>query len=276
MKIHRIDTSHATIAVSDTGAEGPPILMIHGNSSCRQVFRNQLEGDIGREFRVLAMDLPGHGDSTDAGDPERTYWMPGYADTAIEVMESLGIPSYAVLGWSLGGHIGIEMLARTKAVSRLMITGTPPVDRSMESLGEGFRPSAHMHLAGQRDFTEQEVWNYAHSTCGDNAPFEPFLLEAVARTDGRARELMFSRILDAASCNQQKTAVNSAVPLAIVNGEDDVFINNPFIASLPYRNLWEKKVHRLPGIGHAPFWEVPEVFDGILRRFMQGAMGAIA
>lgn len=276
MKVHRIDTSHATIAISDTGAEGPPILMIHGNSSCRQVFRNQLEGAIGREFRVLAMDLPGHGDSTDAGDPERTYWMPGYADTAIEVMESLGIPSYAVLGWSLGGHIGIEMLARTKAVNRLMITGTPPVDRSMESLGEGFRPSAHMHLAGQRDFTEQEVWNYAHSTCGDNAPFEPFLLEAVARTDGRARELMFSRILDAASCNQQTTAVNSAVPLAIVNGEDDVFVNNPFIASLPYRNLWEKKVHRLPGIGHAPFWAVPEVFDSILRRFMQGALGAVA
>ena len=72
MKIHRIDTSHATIAVSDTGGDGPPILMIHGNSSCRQVFRNQLEGEIGREFRVLAMDLPGHGDSTDAIDPDRT------------------------------------------------------------------------------------------------------------------------------------------------------------------------------------------------------------
>lgn len=271
MKTHRIETSHATIAVSDTDAGGPPILMIHGNSSCRQVFRNQLEGAIGRDYRVLAMDLPGHGESSDAFDPERTYWMPGYADTAIEVMKALSIPSYAVLGWSLGGHIGIEMLARTDAVNKLMISGSPPIDRTMASVGAGFRPSPHMHLAGQRDFTEQNASDYAHSTCGDNAPFEPFLLDAVVRTDGRARALMFSRILDEAACNQQTVATTTEVPLAIVNGEEDVFINNPFIADLTYRNLWENTVHRLPGVGHAPFWEVPEVFDVYLRRFMEDA-----
>ena len=64
--------------------------MIHGNSSCKEVFRNQLEGGIGSAFRCIAMDLPGHGRSDDARDPEKTYSMPGYADTAIELMETLG------------------------------------------------------------------------------------------------------------------------------------------------------------------------------------------
>ncbi|MGB3246094.1 MAG: alpha/beta hydrolase [Sulfitobacter sp.] len=268
MKTHKIETSHATIAVTDSEGSGPPLLMIHGNSSCRQVFRNQLEGEIGKTYRCIAFDLPGHGDSSDAFDPEATYWMPGYADTAIEVMKALDIPSYAVLGWSLGGHIGLEMLARDGAVTKLMITGTPPVEPKEESLGAGFLPSPHMHLAGTEVLTEQEVSDYAHSTCGINAPFEPFLQKCVARTDGRARALMFSRILVPEGSNQQATAIKCPVPLAIVNGDDDAFVNNDFVAGLPYENLWEGTVYRLDGIGHAPFWEAPDIFNPYLERFM--------
>ncbi|MBN9890356.1 alpha/beta fold hydrolase [Salipiger abyssi] len=268
MQTHHIDTSHAKIAVSDTGGDGPALLMIHGNSSCRGVFRNQLEGAIGQKYRCIAMDLPGHGDSTDATDPERTYWMPGYAETAIEVMQALKIPRYAVLGWSLGGHIGIEMLARSEALSGLMISGSPPFARNDASLGAGFRPSEHMGLAGQELFSDVDAENYAHSTCGENAPFEDFLLRAVARTDGRARRLMFTRILAPEATDQQATAIHSRVPLAIVNGEDDVFIDNDFIAAVPYGALWEDTVYRLPGVGHAPFWETPDQFDPYLDRFM--------
>ncbi|UOA15885.1 alpha/beta fold hydrolase [Sulfitobacter dubius] len=268
MKTLTIETSHATIAISDSEGSGPPLLMIHGNSSCRHVFRNQLDGEIGRTFRCIAIDLPGHGDSSDAVDPEKTYWMPGYADVAIEVMAALDIPSYAVLGWSLGGHIGLEMLARTKAVTHLMISGTPPFEANSESLDLGFLPSAHMHLAGQEMFSEQDISDYAHSTCGVNAPFEPFLLDCVARTDGRARAMMFSRILSPEAADQQAMAIHSPVPLAIVNGEEDVFINNDFIAGLAYENLWEGTVYRLKCIGHAPFWEAPEVFDPYLIRFL--------
>ena len=132
----------------------------------------------------------------------------------------------------------------------------------------GFRPSEHMHLAGQEVFSEQNVSDYAHSTCGVNAPFERFLLDCVARTDGRARSMMFSRILAPEAADQQAIAIHSPVPLAIVNGEEDVFVNNDYIAGLAYENLWEDTVYRLKGIGHAPFWEAPEVFDLYLTRFL--------
>ncbi len=36
-----------------------------------------------------------------------------------------------------------------------------------------------------------------------------------------------------------------------------------------YNNLWEGKVHLIPGVGHAPFWEVPGVFDVYLSRFLK-------
>lgn len=271
-----VETSHCKIAICETAGQGIPLLMIHGNSSCKEVFRNQLQGRVGAQYHCIAMDLPGHGKSEDATDPHATYSMPGYADAALELMQTLGHDKYAVLGWSLGGHIGLEMIDRTEAVTGLMISGTPPVGKGADALGEGFVVSEHMHLAGQRDFTPAETDAYARSTCGINAPFEDFLLEAVDRTDGRARELMFSSFAAGVGCNQQAAAVHSRVPLAIVNGGAEPFVNNRFVASLPYKRIWEDKVHIMDGIGHAPFWEHPEAFDRFLLRFLVNLDGKAA
>ncbi|GAB5508153.1 MAG: alpha/beta hydrolase [Rhizobiaceae bacterium] len=268
MSEQTIKTSACDIAVTSSSGDGAPVLFVHGNSSCKEVFRNQLHGDIGKTWRCIAMDLPGHGRSADARDPDQTYNMPGYADVALEVMSALGHEKFAMFGWSLGGHIGIEMLDRSDRLTGLMISGSPPVGKEPDALAVGFKPSEHMHLAGQRDFSEAEVDAYARATCGINAPFEEFLREAVARTDGRARELMLGKFAAGYGCNQREVATHSKVPLAIVNGGGEPFVNNDFVASLDYDNLWEDTVHILPGIGHAPFWEAPDQFDPHLRRFL--------
>lgn len=275
MKEFFVDTSHCRIAVADSGGDGLAVLMIHGNSSCKEVFRNQLSGAIGSDFRCVALDLPGHGRSDDPVRPEATYSMPGYADAALQVMRVLGCDRFAVLGWSLGGHIALEMTLMSDAVVGLMITGTPPIGKGKDAFDQGFAPSPHMALAGQPVFSDQEVETYARSTCGINAPFEDFLKDAVARTDGRARELMLSSLLAGVGCDQQEAACHSQVPLAIVNGGAEPFVRNAFVASLHYDNLWEGRVHLMDGIGHAPFWEAPDWFDSYLGRFLRSLEGGL-
>ena len=137
-----------------------------------------------------------------------------------------------------------------------------------DAVAAGFLPSAHMHLAGQRDFTAEEIDAYARATCGVNAPFEDFLHHAVARTDGPAREMMLASFMAGAGQDQQATGMRSKVPLSIVNGAGEPFVNNDFVAGLAYDNLWEDQVHLIDGIGHAPFWEAPERFDPYLERFL--------
>lgn len=165
---HLVATSHCRIAVAESAGSGPAVLLIHGNSSCKEVFRHQMQGAIGARFRLVAMDLPGHGGSDDAIDPARTYCMPGYADAAIEVLQALAIDSAVVLGWSLGGHIGLDMMGRYDQVRALMISGTPPVGQGRDQLALGFLPSEHMGLAGQEVISQAEAEAYAHATCGPN------------------------------------------------------------------------------------------------------------
>ena len=140
MSDDRTMTSHGEIAWTSSGGEGPTLLLIHGNSSCKEVFRHQLESPIGGRYCCIAMDLPGHGASDDALDPERTYSIPGYADVAIELMAALGHERYTVFGWSLGGHVGLDMLSKSSAPNGLMICGTPPIGRGGDSVAVGFSP----------------------------------------------------------------------------------------------------------------------------------------
>ena len=151
-----IRTSHGEIALCETSGAGIPVLLIHGNSSCKEVFSGQLESELGEAYRLIAIDLPGHGASADAADPARSYSIPGYASLAVEVLEQLKISEVVVFGWSLGGHIAIEMMPLFPGMIGLAIAGAPPVRQDMDSILLGFQPSPELMLAGKDDEGERD------------------------------------------------------------------------------------------------------------------------
>lgn len=271
MTVHErfIDTSHGRLAVAETDGKGPAVLLIHGNSSCKEAFVHQLKGPVGEAYRLIAYDLPGHGASADAPRPERTYSMDGYADLAVELLGLLGVDQAAVVGWSLGGHIGIEMTLRFPGLKGLLITGTPPVGKADDAIAQGFKPSEEIKLAGQEIYGEGDAEAFCRTTVNAKGTLDPHLLAMVRRTDGRARRLMFESFLAGRGADQLQVVQTSQVPLAIVSGADEHFVNNDYLGKPRYANLWEGVVFIVPGVGHAPFLEAPAVFDPILLRFLQ-------
>lgn len=265
-----IDTKHGRLAVITSTGDGPAVLLIHGNSARKEVFEKQFESALAQEFKLIAFDLPGHGSSADATDPQASYTLHGYAEAAVEVLKALNINEAAVFGWSLGGHIGLEMLAQKAPVTRLMITGTPPFLKDPQEVGKAFLPSEALQYGGKSELSDAQVEVYARHVIHPAKPLEPAFVEAVRRTDGLTRQTMFENILADNIADQQHMVENCPVPLAILNGAEDAFINNAHIASLKYNSLWEETIFLLPQVGHAAFWEKPEVFNRIFARFFKG------
>jgi pimeloyl-ACP methyl ester carboxylesterase len=83
---------------------GPPILFIHGLSGRWQ---NWLENvlEFARDHRVVAVDLPGFGESE---MPEDKISISGYGVFVDRFMDAIGMDAATVVGNSMGGFIGME------------------------------------------------------------------------------------------------------------------------------------------------------------------------
>lgn len=264
-----VQTSHAAISVRERpGAPGPTIVFIHGNSSCKEIFREQFSAAELDGMRLVAFDLPGHGASEDAREPQTSYQIGGYAAMTEELLARLGVERPILVGWSLGGHIALEMIGRGFPAAGVMISGTPPIQPSIECLMQAFNidPSAE-NLTGKRDFTDQDAMMYATATSATEGGLDTHFLTAAKRTDGRAREIMFGSVATGAPLDEQAIVASMSVPLAIVNGEGDVFIRHEYFGSIPYGSLWKHGVVTMQGAGHAPFLQRPGEFNTLLAEF---------
>ncbi|MCA2011467.1 alpha/beta hydrolase [Cereibacter sphaeroides] len=264
-----LDTPFGKIAYRDSGGSGRPILLVHGNSACKEVFAAQFDAPELAGFRLIAPDLPGHGASEDAADPASTYTFPGYAAMLEAVIAGLGLQAPVVFGWSLGGHAALEMAGRGKApLAGVMICGTPPIAPTLESMMAGFNidPAAE-NLTAKRDFTEDDALAYALHTGGIDGQVDPHLLAMVKRTHGIAREVMFGSALGGQMLDERAVVAGLTVPFAVVNGAEDPFLQAPYFYTLDAPSLWSRGTVRVPGAGHAPFRQTPAAFNALLAEF---------
>lgn len=96
------------IAHTTSPGDGLPALLIHGNSSSNRTFQPQLASELGRRHRLIAIDLPGFGDSQPIADPEQGPGIQGCGWLVVKVVAALELNEVALVGRSLGRHVALE------------------------------------------------------------------------------------------------------------------------------------------------------------------------
>lgn len=278
------------------------ILFIHGNSASKEFFASLLDQPRLQSYRLIAPDLPGHGESENFpevlrkhfnadnnaifANPKHFYTLPGYANLLLAFLRTLKIePSKVHLfGWSLGGHIATDILATEPSVASLIITGATV--ETFKDIVAGFAAlqkmkappmfdvSSVFDLIGYRkQFTgEQAKFFHTIAGCAPSAVTEA----AGVRTDPDARHYAvhfgFNAHEHAAELKwlaEPTTTVRThAAKVSIIQG----LLDPIRIQGASKAQLLEWKVHfkELEGVHHAVFAEAPEatavfIHESILR-----------
>lgn len=249
-----------TLECAESGLPtGEPVLLLHGNGPNWRQFEPQLAA-LADRWRVLAPSLRGHGASTVPAEPSPAdFSLERLAADVAALLDHLGVERAHVIGNSVGGLIGCELL-RTRAgrVASLVTFGTTAELTSrrgtVAALGLATR------LLGAGGMARIAGRTVADRTVGRR------IAELIRTADVRALRLVSRGV---ATYDYTLVLRASTVPWLLLRGEGDRSINQHLASTLRVAEARDDAwVEDLADAGHFANLERPEAFDAAVRRFL--------
>ena len=100
--IHTADFKKIKVAYTDAG-KGRVIVLLHGFLGSHEIW-SEFSKKLSKRFRVIAIDLPGHGKTPSIG---YYHSMELLAQSVKAVLDKIGVRRYVVAGHSMGGYAAL-------------------------------------------------------------------------------------------------------------------------------------------------------------------------
>ncbi len=277
MQTHTVQGGNGVeLSVTTAGpSDGDPIVLVHGYSQSRMCWRNQYESDLTDEFRLVAPDLRGHGESDKPVGSEDYRDQQLWAADIRAVVETFTSQDPVFVGWSYAGLILCDYFAEqgTDGVAGLNLIGGI-TEKGTESAGEvAGEAFAEMVPDLEVRDAEQSVSNlieFLDLVVADELSLEDqyFILGYNACCPPRVREALQDR-----SGSHVELLPDFDMPTLLTHGRADQVVL-PAAAERHADLIPDAELSIYDGVGHAPFWEAPDRFNDELRAFARRCHGA--
>lgn len=261
----RIAVNGIEVGYDVEGPEGAPWLaLVHGFPFTRALWDDQVPV-LAREFRVLAYDLRGMGESALGPAPQP---LEAYADDLFALLDALGVERAGLAGLSMGGYVALRAVERAPERFRaLALCDT----RSEADTNEGKLARS----AGIRTLHEGRVEAFVDGL------LPKLLLRPEAPAGRRLRAMMLANgapgMANALAAMQGRTDTTLALgrfdlPTLVLVGSDDA-LTPPDAARALATRIPGARLELLADAGHVSNLEAPEAFTSALVRFFEESAG---
>ena len=241
----------------DRSGSGEPLILIHGFGSFRGVWAPVLPA-LEREREVIAIDIPGFGDSPP--DPDHPTPL-RLAERIGEFMDELGFERAHVAGFSMGGWIALELNKLGRALSTCALCPAGFWNRWERAYCKGSLHNTRMSvkLAGDRIetlFKSPQVRRAANRQYLEHGErMSPD--EAVLTVTKFVESPGFDATADALHEGHFTGGVDVRPPATVAWGDKDKLLL-PRQAERARRAIPQARHLWLPGCGHVPMVDAPE------------------
>ncbi len=224
--------------------QGAPVLLLHGGMGHGGHWAQQVTALTDAGFQAIVLDSRGHGRSGRDAAPMHYARM---ADDVIALLDHLDIDRVAVVGWSDGGIIGLDLAVRHPGrLSRLLAFGANyrtdgiRLDLAQDPTGEAYGKLA------QRDYLALSPTPEA---------FDDFMAAMGAMWKS---EPDFS--------DAQLAAIRA--PVLVAAGYHEEYIRLEHTLALAQR-IPGAELAILPGMSHFGPWQAPALFNAVMIDFLR-------
>jgi pimeloyl-ACP methyl ester carboxylesterase len=117
--VRRVPANGIAIGYRQFG-KGSDLVLITGDTATMSLWGTSFPARLAEHFRVTMFDNRGVGYTTD--DPSKPMSIPRFADDTAALIRALHLERPDVLGWSMGGEIGLTLSVRHPGVFRRLVT----------------------------------------------------------------------------------------------------------------------------------------------------------
>jgi pyruvate dehydrogenase E2 component (dihydrolipoamide acetyltransferase) len=241
------------------------IVFLHGLGGSQSTWASVL-GNFAEDYRIVAVDLPGHGASDRPAPASTDYSVPGLAATIGELLEKLELAPAVLIGHSLGGVTALQLaLDRPKLVRALAL---------VNSAGLGSEISGELldriESAPSRDEARRllELFFQDRRFVLDRGIDDMHVARSAPGADDAVKAIAAS-----AFTRQGQTLVLTdrlgelEIPLLVIWGELDRVLpsTHAVAAATAVPTAW---LEIMEGVGHVPQVEAAPTFAAIVNRWL--------
>ena len=254
----------------EMSGQGPCLVLIHGFSDNLTMWYNQVPV-FTRHFKVLTYDVRGHGMTQ---TPEDEFSMTVFADDLYAILEVLNIEKACVLGYSMGGRIGLQFALKYPQMTTGLVFANSGVigsdmnftDAEMAEAAERRKQLVDLMETGEIEAIADAMAERSLSPGfrdKDPAVFQRYK-EVKLQNDPKHFASIMQGLAEAMANPPDLTQLRR--PALIIAGEHDAFMPVEVAKSME-RAISDAAAKILP-TGHAAAIEAPEEFNRAVIDFM--------
>jgi pimeloyl-ACP methyl ester carboxylesterase len=278
----RVDAAGVDTFYLECGS-GPPVVLLHGLGATNASMLTTLWA-LSRRHRVIAPDLPGHGDTA---KPVVRYDAAFYARWLHGFLEALEIRRPDLVGNSLGGRIALEAaITAPRSVDRIALLAAAPVVHKLRLLVPIVKLLRPELAAVPLPLGERQALAAIRSLFAVPARMPDEWFDAAAGEFARVWRLPGSRIAFFSSLREiyleephgdggyWSRLARMTRPALLVWGERDPLVPLAHAKAVS-RALPRATSMILRDCGHVPQYELPEITNRLLTRFLDSPGGSL-
>ena len=263
-----VDVNGLRIHYVDWGGDAkPPFVMVHGIDRVARTF-DHLVQHFSDRYRVLAIDMRGHGDS--GWDPKGRYLVEDHVSDFEGVVKQLGLRNLVLWGNSTGGRV-VQVFAgkHPDLVSRVISEDVGP--ERPRQIADNYAKRVQQEQAGWA--SEEELLAQLRK---GNPRTSPAVLESYVRygtkrrPDGRIEWKRDPQLVNGfVATDLWRFVRNIKAPILYMLGGRSTIVP-PETQDELRKTLPNAQVITVPDVGHYPSDEQPEEVVRIVNRFLAG------
>lgn len=241
---------------------GEPMLLIQGMSATRMTWGRPFLAPLEESFDCIVFDNRGMGLS---GPAKLPFAISDLAEDTVALLDALEIERAHVVGISMGGMIGQELLlAHPERIHTLTLgatycggpEGTLMAREDLEMLGKAM-------ASGDRRQVFRAMWeiNLSPTFRADKSRFEEFC--EMGSSLPAPKQVIIQQIQACGAHDTSERLRPSEVPIQVIHGTADrlLGVNN----GIQIASLLSVEPQLLEGVGHMFWWEQPERSAALVR-----------